>query len=303
MNNRLLLIDDELEIRELAADFFSDAGYLIDLATCGNEGIAMMEKQDYNVVITDLMMPDGNGEQVVSWVMQNKAYMGVIVMTGYGSVESAVKLECGISEQLTLMKKTIDNLTGTITEMHQLAQSQESMIPMYFQEVNLDDIIDEVIHDIHLLAANRQLEITFNRRGSKDGLISVDADKIRRALFELIQNAVKFTPDGGSITVNIRRQSAMGNEPPKLLIDITDTGIGIAATDHEKVFEKFYKIQDVHTHHSSESAFLGGGLGIGLSLAKNLVETHEGSISLTSDYDNGSTFTISLPCREAHTSR
>lgn len=386
MNNRLLLIDDELEIRELAADFFSDAGYLIDLATCGNEGIAMMEKQDYNVVITDLMMPDGNGEQVVSWVMQNKAYMGVIVMTGYGSVESAVKLmkmgaadyvlkpfmldelkvviercisnlelkkenrllqeayakmyevknmkekflalsshelktpvtilkamlsfieqktgpECGISEQLTLMKKTIDNLTGTITEMHQLAQSQESMIPMYFQEVNLDDIIDEVIHDIHLLAANRQLEITFNRRGSKDGLISVDADKIRRALFELIQNAVKFTPDGGSITVNIRRQSAMGNEPPKLLIDITDTGIGIAATDHEKVFEKFYKIQDVHTHHSSESAFLGGGLGIGLSLAKKLVETHEGSISLTSDYDNGSTFTISLPCREAHTSR
>ncbi|MCK4378837.1 MAG: response regulator, partial [Deltaproteobacteria bacterium] len=92
MNNRLLLIDDELEIRELAADFFSDAGYRIDLATCGNESIAMMKKQDYDVVITDLMMPDGNGEQVVSWVMRNKAYMEVIVMTGYGSVESAVKL-------------------------------------------------------------------------------------------------------------------------------------------------------------------------------------------------------------------
>lgn len=53
----------------------------------------------------------------------------------------------------------------------------------------------------------------------------------------------------------------------------------------------------------SEFAFLGGGLGIGLSLAKNLVETHGGSISLTSDYDNGSTFTISLPCREAASSR
>ncbi len=386
MNKHLLLIDDELEIRELAADFFSDAGYHIDLATCGNESIAMMEKQDYDVVITDLMMPDGNGEQVVSWVMQNKAYMGVIVMTGYGSVESAVKLmkmgavdyvlkpfmldelkvviercisnlelkeenrllqeayakmyevknmkekflaltshelktpvtilntmlgfiaqktgtESGISEQLDLMKKTITKLTGTITEMQQLAQSQDSMIPMYYRKINLCDIIDEVIHDIQLLVANRQLNITFNLCENEDALINVDAEKIQRALFELLQNAVKFTPDGGSITVNIRRQSAAGNKLPQLLIDITDTGIGIAGTDHEKVFEKFYKIQDVHTHHSSESAFLGGGLGIGLSLAKSLVETHGGSISLTSDYDNGSTFTISLPYRESHPSR
>ena len=69
MNKRLLLIDDELEIRELAADLFSDAGYHIDLAISGNEGISLMEKQDYDVVITDLMMPDGNGKQVVSWVM------------------------------------------------------------------------------------------------------------------------------------------------------------------------------------------------------------------------------------------
>jgi len=386
MNNRLLLIDDELEIRELAADFFSDAGYLIDLATCGNESIAMMEKQNYDVVITDLMMPNGNGEQVVSWVMQNKPYMGVIVMTGYGSVESAVRLmkmgaadyvlkpfmldelklviercisnlglkeenrllqeayakmyevknmkekflamtshelktpvtilntmlsfieqkagsECKISEQLTLMKKTINNLTETISEMHQLAQSQENVIPMHEQEVNIYDIIDDVVHDIHLLAADRQLDITVNRQGNKEESITIDAEKIRRALFELIQNAVKFTPDGGSITVNIRRQSTTGNELPKLLIDITDTGIGIAANDHEKVFEKFYKIQGTHNHHSSKSAFLGGGLGIGLSLARNLVEAHKGNISLTSNYDIGSTFTISLPRRDDPSSR
>lgn len=386
MNNRLLLIDDELEIRELAADFFSDAGYSIDLATCGNEGIAMMEKQDYDVVITDLMMPDGNGEQVVSWVMRNKSYMSIIVMTGYGSVESAVKLmkmgaadyvlkpfmldelkvviercidnqelkeenrllqeayakmyevksmkekflaltshelktpvtilnsmvdfieqkadpECEISEQLTLMKKTIGNLTKTITEMHQLAQSQEGMIPMHIREINLHDIINEVIHDLHLLAADRQLEISYNGQGNEEALISADADKIRRALFELLQNAVKFTPDGGSITVKIHQQSTTGNEPPKLLINIIDTGIGIARENQEKVFEKFYKVQNTHNHHSSEFAFLGGGLGVGLSLARNLVTAHGGSISVTSDYDNGSTFTISLPWREAPPSR
>ena len=152
-------------------------------------------------------------------------------------IEQKTRTECGISEQLTLMKRTIDNLTGTITEMHQLAQSQENMVPLHFQEVNLCDIIDEVIHDIHLLAVNCQIEITFDGRGRKDGLISVDADKLCRALFELIQNAVKFTPD------------------------------------------------------------------VGLSLAKNLVETHGGSISLVSDYDNGSNFSIFLPCREAHPSR
>ena len=103
--------------------------------------------------------------------------------------------------------------------------------------------------------------------------------------------------------MKIHQQSTTGNEPPKLLINIIDTGIGIARENQEKVFEKFYKVQNTHNHHSSEFAFLGGGLGVGLSLARNLVTAHGGSISVTSDYDNGSTFTISLPWREAPPSR
>jgi len=386
MNNRLLLVDDESEIRELAIDFFSGAGYHLDLATSGNEAIARLKKQDYDVVITDLIMPDGDGRKVVSWVVENKPFMGAVVMTGYGSVESAVSLmkmgaadyilkpfmldelkvvidrcisnmglreenrllqeayvrmqevknmkekflaltshelktpvtilntmlgfieqktdsECGIREQLALMKKTVGNLTETITEMQQLAQSQEDTIPMHYQEVNLFNLIDEVVRDIKLLAADRQLEITVNRQGGEDAFLVVDAEKIRRVLFELLQNAVKFTPDQGSITVGISREAAEDDKLPRMLIHIADTGIGIAPADHEKIFEKFYKIQDAHSHHSSASAFLGGGLGIGLSLAKNLVEIQQGRISLTSDYDNGSTFTISLPCRESIPSR
>jgi len=340
-----------------------------------------LEKQDYDVVITDLIMPDGNGEKIVSWVIQHKAYIGVIVMTGYGSVESAVKLmkmgaadyvlkpfmldelrlviercitnqelreenqllqeayakmmevktmkekflaltshelktpvtilntmlgfieqktseDYDIREQLELMKKTIGKLAETISEMHQLAQSQESVIPLHEQTVNLYDIIDEVLHDIHLLAADRQLEIAISGRENEKALITVDPEKISRALFELLQNAVKFTPDRGVISVKITQGSMTEAGPSKFLITITDNGIGIAAADHEKIFEKFYKIQGAHNHHSSKSAFLGGGLGIGLSLARNLIEAHGGSLSLTSDYDSGSTFTISLPCRD-----
>ncbi len=103
--------------------------------------------------------------------------------------------------------------------------------------------------------------------------------------------------------MGISREAAEDDKLPRMLIHIADTGIGIAPADHEKIFEKFYKIQDAHSHHSSASAFLGGGLGIGLSLARNLVEIQQGRISLTSDYDNGSTFTISLPCRESIPSR
>ncbi len=387
MDHRLLLVDDESEIRELAVDFFGSAGYHLDLATSGNEAIARLENQDYDVVITDLIMPDGDGKKVVSWIVGNKPYVGVVVMTGYGSVESAVSLmkmgaadyilkpfmldelkvvidRCitnqelreenrllqeayarmqevknmkekflaltshelktpvtilntmlafieqktgpkgDISEQLALMKKTVGNLTETISEMQQLAQSQENIIPIHYQKVNLFDIIDDVVHDIHLLAADRQLDIIVNREGENDKpSLLVDAEKIRRALFELLQNAVKFTPDQGSITITISYEEAAEDKLPRMLIHIADTGIGIAAADHEKIFEKFYKIQDAHSHHSSASAFLGGGLGIGLSLARNLVEIQQGHISLTSDYDNGSTFTISLPCRESVPSR
>ncbi|MBN2331984.1 MAG: response regulator [Deltaproteobacteria bacterium] len=380
MNKRLLVLDDELEIREVSVAFFSNFGFQVDAAASGNAGITLLEEQDYDVVITDLMMPDGDGEKVLAWVMKTKPYIGVIVLTGYGSVESAVNLmkmgaadyvlkpfmlpelkvvvercisrqalkeenrllkeayakmqevkvmkekfldltshelktpvtiintildlveqhddgACLAEQYLPLMKKTVASLTRTVGELNQLVQSREGMLPITIQEIEMAALIEEVIDDIKLLAADRKLRYAFNGRGKGPFSAFLDQDKIRQTLFELLQNAVKYTPDQGLITVDITCNHHEATPPTTMTIRISDAGIGIAPEEQEKIFEKFYKIQDVRDHSSSESAFLGGGMGVGLSLAQGLIHAQGGSLTVESSPGAGSTFIITLPCR------
>ncbi|MBW1645288.1 MAG: response regulator [Deltaproteobacteria bacterium] len=381
MADKLLVVDDEPEIRELARVFFVDGGYLVDTAASGNEAIARLVEQDYDVVITDLMMPDGNGEEVLAWVMETKPYIGVIIMTGYGSVESAVSLmkmgavdyilkpfilaelkvvveRCinnrnlrqenklireayekmaevramkdkfialtshelktpvtvintiaGFLEQrlgndqemvnfINLLKKSAANLDVMVRDMYQLAQSQEGTMPLHFTEVDLVTLISEVIEDIRLLASERRLTLDFPDRDAPPVILQLDREKIVQAFFELIQNAVKFTPDQGAITLTVTAdRTDDGRE--QAVVEIIDTGIGIEASEREKVFEKFYKIHDVRRHHSSESAFLGGGLGVGLPLARGLINAHGGKIAIGDNPGGGTRITIILPAGTA----
>ena len=128
--------------------------------------------------------------------------------------------------------------------------------------------------------------------------VEVDEEKIRDSINHLLLNAIKFTPDGGTITVSAGRDNAGGTPAPQngeVFIRVSDTGVGIAAGAMERVFDRFFTEFDVSHHSSGHFEYGKKGLGLGLSVVKAFVEMHEGRVEVSSEIGKGATFTIRLP--------
>ncbi|MBX3081332.1 MAG: two-component sensor histidine kinase [Anaerolineae bacterium] len=117
----------------------------------------------------------------------------------------------------------------------------------------------------------------------EEATITADEDLLSQVWINLIHNSIKFTPQGGSITINLQRQD------DKLVFAIRDSGIGISAEDQEHIFERFYKADKSRTRTDSS------GSGLGLSIAHKIIEIHQGCISVASTPNAGTTFAVSLP--------
>jgi two-component system phosphate regulon sensor histidine kinase PhoR len=114
--------------------------------------------------------------------------------------------------------------------------------------------------------------------------LNADAELLKRMILNLLDNAVKYTPEGGEISLSLGRQN--GNAE----IVVRDTGIGILETDQQRVFDRFYRVD------KARSRALGGA-GLGLSIVRCIVEAHRGQIRIESTPRHGSTFTVSLPLK------
>ncbi len=139
-----------------------------------------------------------------------------------------------------------------------------------------------------------------------DELPYVEADSLRlhQVFVNVIGNAIKYTPDGGHIEVTARHLEAQANQPAFVEIVIADTGVGIDVEEQERIFDKFYRVEGPELHSSSKSRFMGAGPGLGLTIAKGIVEAHGGRIWVESPgYDPircpGRKFHILLPVRSA----
>jgi signal transduction histidine kinase len=144
----------------------------------------------------------------------------------------------------------------------------------------------------------RTRKLIFNIRefdGNKEW-IYIDPTRITQALRNVIHNAIKYTPDGGTITVDGRRLSGF------IEVTVSDTGIGISAEDQATIFEKFGQLGRIDLHSSGKTKFKGGGPGLGLAIARGILEAHGGSIWVQSEgHDEvrnpGSIFHILIPAR------
>jgi signal transduction histidine kinase len=128
--------------------------------------------------------------------------------------------------------------------------------------------------------------------------LNADPEMLQKAFYQVIMNSIKYTPDGGSVFVD--GQYKNGVEPAHLEISIRDTGIGIDPQELPHIFNKFSQTGDVMLHSSGKTKFKGGGLGMGLVIARGIIEAHGGRIWAESqghDEQNfpGSTFYIRLP--------
>jgi signal transduction histidine kinase len=184
------------------------------------------------------------------------------------------------------LQRSVDQMTKML-----LAERFERSLEC--QPAAVQDLLREAVEEVRPFVARRhqQLEVEC---APETGLISVEADKIRDSLEHLLLNAIKFTPDQGTIRLTARRTPR-----DELEIQVSDTGLGIDSASLPRVFDPFFTGFDVSHHASGQFEFGRRGLGLGLSLVKAFVEMHGGKVAATSERGHGSTFTITLPLRNA----
>lgn len=204
------------------------------------------------------------------------------------------------NEQIHLLIQGAHNgirrMREIVDDMIDVSQIDNHLLALHFQPIWLNRVFNMLEADFaDILKRRRHTLVIKSFEGSKE-LLFADPERLYQALKNLVSNAIKYTPDGGTITINGRTL------PGFVEITITDTGIGIAPENQDIIFEKFGQLGDVSLHSSGKTKFKGGGPGLGLAITKGIIEAHEGSLWVESEgYDEvkcpGSIFHVLLPLR------
>jgi PAS domain S-box-containing protein len=183
---------------------------------------------------------------------------------------------------LDALERNADALTRLVNDVLDTSRSVAGKLRLTLETFPIDEVIAEAIDTVKPSAEAKNL--TLDIRLEPGAPVRADRDRLRQVMWNLLSNAIKFTPAGGTITVRTRRDHATA-----IAISVHDSGIGIAREHLPYVFQRFWQ---AHTGVSRDF----GGLGIGLALARHLVELHGGEISVDSPGPGkGSTFTVRLP--------
>ncbi len=176
----------------------------------------------------------------------------------------------------------ISRMSYLIEDLLLLSKSDLGEIPLKKEPLLVPELILELHHQATLLSAAKNINVTL-AMPKQDLLVNADSLRLRQVFLNLLTNAIKYTPEHGTVSLQI-------NEPQNQQVEImvTDTGIGIAADQLGLIFERFYRIDKTRNRND-------GGSGLGLSIARWIIEAHDGTIAVTSTPGQGSCFSVTLP--------
>ena len=196
-----------------------------------------------------------------------------------------------------------NRLNEIVESMLDVAKIDNRVLELYPTPVPIASLVHFVVESLHPALKERQISLTEDLQALPP--IEADVDALRKVFYHLIINAIKYTPDGGSIQITGRvLPTGEYNLPGKNIeVEISDTGIGIAPGMQELIFKKFFQTGRVSAHSSGKTKFKGGGPGLGLAIARGIVELHHGKIWVVSEgHDEqacpGSHFHIVLPIQQ-----
>ena len=182
---------------------------------------------------------------------------------------------------LPRIEAEVDRMIQLVAELAELSRIETGKAELKLEPMNLNSLVEEVIAQLKPQAERQNLTLEM---ALADDLPTTPADKtrIRQVLVNLFHNAIKFNHPGGNIRVRTLHSE------DSIVVEISDTGTGIAKDDLLHIFERFYK---------ADKSRSGQGSGMGLAIAKHIVEAHGGSIWVQSEEGKGSTFSFSLPLK------
>lgn len=223
------------------------------------------------------------------------------LINGYSYLlkERAKQAETQKDEQLAYiangLTKGIERLSQVVNEIISVSRIAAGVLELSFAPINVEELIEEILKGHRENCEKRQLQVTVKNLTDLP-VIHGDSTQLKTAIDNVVGNAVKYTPDNGQITISGRPLS------DAIVLTIQDTGIGIPIDEQRRIFEQFHILGSIQNHTTSKSSFRGGGLGLGLPIAKGIVEAHQGRIWVESDRRDlenppGSTFHILLPLK------
>ncbi|HCR70318.1 MAG TPA: hypothetical protein DIW23_02645 [Anaerolineae bacterium] len=219
--------------------------------------------EGYSSMMTDLVQAD---EQ-----LQMKSYLG------------------GVNTGILRLRQIID-------DMIDVSLIDNNLLTLNNQPIFINSLLGLLQHEFHKIMEERKQTLIIKEFEGSNLMIYGDSSRLHQALYNIVSNAVKFTPDNGTITIDGRLL------PGFVEITFTDTGIGISTENQGLIFDKFGQLGRTDLHSSGKTKFKGGGPGLGLSISKGIIEAHGGTIWVESEgYDEvklpGSTFHVLLPTR------
>jgi two-component system phosphate regulon sensor histidine kinase PhoR len=180
---------------------------------------------------------------------------------------------------LQQMETEVDSLSLMVSELLELSRIESGRVPLKMQAITPYTLVSQAVERLRLQAERAELELSVDCADDLPAILA-DPTRLEQVMVNLLHNAIKFTPAGGTVLVKAEQQSE------KVLFLVKDTGVGIPADDLPRIFERFYK---------ADRARSGGGTGLGLAISRHLVEAHGGRIWVESIEGRGSTFSFVIP--------
>jgi len=182
------------------------------------------------------------------------------------------------------MLEEVDRLSYLVQNLLTLARADAGRIPVNRSDTDVSELVRNAIDHIRILAEEKKQNIRFKDEAD-DVTVNVDVDKLRQAVVNVLDNAIKYSPETGQIFVRV------SDSKSEFFIEIRDDGPGMPAEELERIFDRFYRI-------SKDRSSSEGGTGLGLSITRWAVELHDGRIDIESQPGEGTMVRIIIPKKD-----
>ncbi len=185
-----------------------------------------------------------------------------------------------LKEVINDVKSEVKKMSQLVSDLLMVARSDNNALKIKIQKIDLGKMLNQNLRMMTPLAEKKQIELV--GKNLHKVIIAGDEQKIRQLILILVDNAIKYTPNGGKVLVQLEDV-----DENRAVFSVQDSGIGIAPEDQEKIFERFYRVDKVRSREM-------GGNGLGLSIATEILRIHDGKISVESELGRGTKFTVEL---------
>lgn len=272
-----------------AMDAFTDKGERIELSkgwAPKEVDILLREFSDLTQKVEDVHAHDMEVSRIKTDFISTAAHQLRTPLTGIRWALEALQMEQLTEHQKSLVtdatekSKQLVSVVGTLLDISSIESGKYRYT---FAPESLDAIVEETVHDFIQAAQEAKVTLLFEKSGQPSATVNVDKERIRWILNNLIENAIRYTPEGGMVRVTTEQSTG------RALVRVRDTGIGIAQEDKANIFQRFYRAQNAITKQN-------GGSGLGLYIARTIAQDHQGDLSFAdNDQGMGTTFTLWLP--------